>query len=294
MDKPINHKPMSKSHGNKFDYWMSFFAAALPQLIPGGGIIADYFKSLPTTYFFKKNYTTWGGDPFDHQVALANALWVGGQAVSVDIILSGFGELSNALPYLRAFVCGSANQEFNDPYLFAGTQIGAGKAFWESAGLEYWAANLAQGNTSDQSKLTSLHTLWAFLLGFMAMRNNVGGGAAASAALAGLATSSSMIVSPWVFENTTTSPPTFAIKLYWKIIIGMTLIEGLVARLLEGRVSPFALTFLIALMNASFASKEMKKIILPYLQQVVIPDPPLQPLSPSISRVRHPRSYTSY
>jgi len=291
MDKPITHpKPQGKpTHGNKYNYWMSFFVAALPQLIPGGGLIGDYIKSMPTTIIFKKNFSSWA----PNEVALANALWVGGQALSVDIILSGFAELGNALPYIRAFVCGSANQEFNDPYVVPGTQGYENKAFWEGNGLEYWAVSLAQGGTGDQSKLTSLRALWAFFLAFMAMRNNVGGGPGASAALAGLATGSSMIVTPYVFEGTLGSG-TYSMKLYWKIIFGMTLIEGLLARVLEGRMSPGALTFIIACLNALLVSKETKRLVIPYLQSVTIPNPPLQPLSPTVSRVRFPRSYASY
>src|SRR5690349_16494438 len=126
------HSKKSSSHdpSPKHDYIFSFLMAALPQLIPGGGIMADYVKSMPTTYMYKLNHTSWATPAegytanFSHQAAFANALWIGGQALTVDILLGSFNELANILPYFRAFVTGSANQYYNDPY-------SSMKAFWE-------------------------------------------------------------------------------------------------------------------------------------------------------------------
>lgn len=246
---------------NKHEYIWSFLMAALPQLIPGGGIIGDYFKSFPTVFMYAhKRALGWKGatSPFEKGFGLGNAMWIGGQAAVVDILLSGFAEANNMLPYIRAFVCGSANQEFSDPY------EGAGSAFWEKGGLQYWAARLAQG---DEQKLSGMRNLLAFMLGFMGTRNNVGGTPFLTGATIGLATSSALINNPLVFEsNLSGVDPTYDTKDYVKLVFFYALTMGGMSNLLSSRISPGALNVLAGVLNAILQDKRiLTPFVLPYL-----------------------------
>lgn len=253
----------------KHDYVWSFLMAALPQLIPGGGIIGDYFKSFPTVFMFgHKRVLGWQGadSGFEKGFALGNAMWIGGQAAVVDILLSGFAEANNMLPYIRAFVCGSANQEFSDPY------TGPGMAFWESpsSGFPYWAARLAQG---DEQKLAGMRNLLAFMLGFMGTRNNVGGTPFLTGATIGLATSSALINNPLVFEsNPTGIDPTYDTQDYVKLVGFYALTMGGMSNLLSSRISPGALNIFAGVLNAILQDKRiLTPYVLPYLTTRVNP-----------------------
>lgn len=265
--------PTPSSHP---DLW-AFLIAGLPQLIPGGGIIGDYLKSFPTTYFYKKKRTGWSGDAGN--AAMINALWIGGQAVTVDILLSGFAELANIQPYLRAFVCGTANQYYN-------TGVS-----WKEDHFKSWAMNLAFENPQ---KLESLYSLWSFLLGFLAMKNNVGGGAASSAAFAGLATGSSMILNPNVFEIPSYNGDAYFydVKSYLMVIATFVFTEALIAKFLEGRVSAFWLNTIIGIINASLRSRELGQRVFGYLrgEQPIVPPG----TGMSISRGAVPQAYAYY
>lgn len=268
-----------KSHA---DLW-AFLIAGLPQLIPGGGIIADYFKSFPTTFFYKnKLLSGWQNisPHFARDGALINAMWIGGQAITVDILLSGFAETSNLLPYMRALVCGIANRYYN-----------AGGGFLNEPGkFPYgWAALLYN---FDYNALESLYSLWSFLLGFMAVKNNVGGGAVSSAALGGLATGSSMILNPSLFYSFDVNPSgleTAGSGTYLKIIAGFVFVEALVAKILEGRVSATALSVLMGLTNAILRYSLLNTYVANYLKGVTIGNPSAHP-----SRIISPASYAYY
>lgn len=273
--------PTPKSHAS---LW-AFLIAALPQLIPGGGIIADYFKSFPTTFFYKnKLLSGWNNKAphFARDGALINAMWIGGQAITVDILLSGFAETSNLLPYMRALVCGIANQYFN---------VGGGFLNEPGKWPYGWAAIIYGSN--NPGALESLYSLWSFLLGFLAMKNNVGGSPAASAALGGLATGSSMILNPSLFYSFDVNPSgleTAGSGTYLKIIAGFVLVEALVAKILEGRVSQTALNVLIGLTNAVLRYALLNTYVDKYLSGVTLKNPS----NPLPLRTVAPPSYAFY
>jgi len=290
-DDPIVPSAHS-SHGGLMD----FLVAGAPQLIPiGNSIIYDYFKSFPTVYMHEKTTYGWYGkdnvtdSDVAHQIAMGTAMWIGGQALIVDILLSGMAEAGSALPYLRALVCGLSLNGFSGLW----NAVPHGKHYEWIPDL-YW---------EDSGKtLGGLQSLLAFLIGFMGTRSNVGGGPWSTGGHIGLATASAMIGNPYLFlTGSDGTPPTYGFELkdYLMLIVGHVITMGGISKLLSTRVSPTALSVLVGVMNALFQHNKLQALLFPWILKnyPTNPDHGLKPLKPPTSgnRLGGPLiAYTAY
>jgi len=256
-------------------------AAGLPQLLTQGPMILDYFKSAPFVFFLQKNQLGDLGQPTtdwaDH-VAKASCLWLGGQALVVDILLSAFPEMASAVPYLRALVLGLAASGFDHLWFTSGQH---GK-YYE------WIFNLYETNPTE---LGGLRSFLAFMLGFLGARGNVGAGPWSTGAHIGLATSSAMITTPYLFKEGTYRPYlTYKLHDYVKLIISYTMMMGLGSRILSSRTNPNTYALLMGALNAFMEHGKIQSLVFPYLAAN-------EPSSSGVGGVPReviPRSYTAY
>jgi hypothetical protein len=259
---------------------MDFLMAGLPQLIPGGAMIMDYFKSFPTVFFREKKAFGWEytNDPkstVPKDIGIATAMWIGGHALMTDILLSSFAEASTSLPYIRALVCGLTYKSWKDPN--------------ESSSLYQWPVKLYYG---DQSDLSGLRSLLAFLVGFLGARNNVGGGPWSTGGHIGLATSSAMIFNPYLFHPST---DTYDLGTFMKMVIPYTMTMGMLSKLLSSRISPTAYSVLMGLINAGLEKSKIQNLVFANLGQYSDPYQHIAPPPYHGHRLIAPlSSYTGY
>lgn len=293
MPHDVNSPPieaLSPFHGKLTD----FFMAGAPQLIPlGNTIIYDYFKSFPTVYMHVKNSFSWTDNKTNPDAAAdaakIAAMWIGGQALMVDILLSGMAEVSTALPYIRAMVCGMALSGFT------GLWNGATHGKYYEWIPRIWGENY--GKT-----LYGMRNILAFIVGFMGTRNNVGGGPWSTGGHIGLATASAMITDPWLFSTGADYGPDnntlgFSSGAYLKLVFLHALSLGGISKLLSTRVSPTALGVIVGALNAVFLDNKINPLLTVFFTDhyPVKNPPPHKVPPPTAGRMMSPLvSYTAY
>lgn len=256
---------------------------ALFQFIPGGGILGDFFKGVAggaITAYLEEGPNAYLPTSWFHNIwktrALSTGLFAGSQVLTTNILTAAIIPQENPQiqDFINAIVAGIATWEV---LYTASSSHKPWVKKWENYMEILYLGDEATSTPADPQKAKTLEFIFAFLVGFLAVRNNVATGIGGAnltpfmnGFLAGMGTVGSITPTGVyvAYEGGNPSgggmPASDAVGTYLKSMIGAGALVGLTSMFTTGRFDPMTVQLVTGIVNYAVVSSEIMPRILGY------------------------------